>query len=122
MGNRLGGTMHLRVNGESYSAKGNFEFGGGDERTGVAGADEVHGYTEKKTPFFIAGAITDKGDLDLELFWSFDNATVTIDHGNGRTIVLSDAWFAGPRKGSTEEGEIECRFEGKRMQFVEASA
>ena len=42
-----------------------------------------------------------------------DNATVTLDLAIGKTIVLSNAWFAGEGSVTTGEAEIAVRFESR---------
>ena len=42
-----------------------------------------------------------------------DNATVTLELVNGKTIVLSNAWFAGEGTVTTEEAEIAVRWESR---------
>ena len=44
---------------------------------------------------------------------SIDNATVTLQLASGKTVVLSDAWYAGEGTGNTEEANIGVRFESK---------
>ena len=110
----LGGIIRLAYNGKQLQAKGNFEYDLGEPvATGVAGADAVHGYTEEIVIPMIEGVITDSADLDLAELASIRTATVTLELNNGKTVVLREAWWASGSKGSTEAGEIPCKFEGK---------
>lgn len=112
--NRRGGTIYLKVNGVMYEAKGEFTYAiSGTKRTSIAGASSVHGYTEEITVPFIEGAITDSKDIKVGDLTALDGATVTLELANGKTIVLSDAWYAGEANVKTKEGEIPVRFEGK---------
>jgi hypothetical protein len=117
--NRRAGTLFLKVDGVIHQAKGNFTYDlGAPKRDAIVGADNVHGYKEAPKVPFIEGAITDRGDLDLEKLFLLDGALVTLELGNGKTIALSDAWFAGEGTASTEEAEVPVRFEGKRAVEV----
>jgi hypothetical protein len=113
--NRRAGRIFLKIDGDLYDAKGGFTYNlGRDKRDGIVGADGIHGYKETPQIPFIEGAITDRGDLDLEKLALQDNVTVTLELVNGKTIVLSNAWFAGEGGVSTEEAEISVRWESRK--------
>lgn len=86
---------------------------GKGKREAIIGADGVHGYKETPQTPFIEGEITDRPDLKLADLTSIDNATVTLQLASGKTVVLSDAWYAGEGTGNTEEANIGVRFESK---------
>lgn len=116
---RRGGIIFLKVNGEIYSAKGNFTYNLGiARREAIIGADGVHGYRETPQVPFIEGEITDNQTLDLAGLATTENATVTLELANGKVISLRDAWFAGEGTGNTEEGNIAVRFEGMSADEV----
>lgn len=116
---RRGGTIFLKINGEIYSAKGNFTYNlGAPKRDAIIGADAVHGYKEVPQIPFIEGEITDNPTLDLEALATLENATVTLELANGKVITLRDAWHAGEGTGNTEEGNIAVRFEGMSADEV----
>lgn len=116
---RRGGILGFKLNGVIEDAKGNFTFGfGGEKKEAIVGADAIHDYKTTQLVPFIEGAITDRGDLDLEDIWEF-SGTITLEHANGKIYVLRDAWYAGDRQGSTEEGEIPVRFEGKSLREIQ---
>lgn len=118
---RRGGTIQLQVGGEVQDAKGNFSYQlGTPKRDAIVGADTVHGYTEKPQVCYIEGAITDRGNLDVKALFTGTDLTVTIKLANGKMVSLTDGWFAGDGKGSTEEGELEVRWEGKQCEEVPA--
>jgi hypothetical protein len=97
-----------------YRAKGSFKYNlGKPKREPVLGQDDVHGYTEKPQAAYIEGTITDDADLDLANLVQMVSKTVTIELANGKVISLRDAVFTGDGEGSTEEGEITVRFDGK---------
>jgi hypothetical protein len=113
MDQRRAGTIQLAVGGEIQDAKGGFSYNlGSPKREAIIGSDRVHGFRETPQVGFIEGAITDRGSLDLAQLVGGANLTVSLTLGNGKMIVLRDAWFAGEGTGSSEEGEISVRWEG----------
>lgn len=119
MSNRISGAIFFKVDGAQYNAKGNFTYNlGRAKRDGVVGADGVHGYKETPQLPFIAGEITDTKDLDLAKLVEVSGATVTLELGNGKVIVLRDAWYAGDGTGNSEEANIGTRFEGMGAEEV----
>ena len=119
MERRIGGTIFLNINGEGFNAKGEFTYNiGAPKREGIVGADQMHGYKEMPQVPYIEGAITDTSELNLESLLKLKDATITLRLANGKTIVLREAWYAGDGNVTTEEGEIECRFEGMRGEEV----
>jgi hypothetical protein len=115
--NRRGGKILFKIDGARYAAKGNFTYNlGADKKEGIVGADAVHGYKAMPQVPYIEGAITDRGDLSLRQILDLDDATVTLELANGKTVVLSNAWYAGDGNATTEEGEFEIRLEGLRCE------
>ena len=45
-------------------------------------------------------------------FLKTSDETIVLELANGKVISLNNAWFAGDGNFSTEEGELEARFEG----------
>jgi hypothetical protein len=119
--NRRAGRIYLKIDGVLHDAKGSFSYNlGQDKRDGIIGADGVHGYKETPQIPFIEGAVTDASELDLEALTGQDNVTVTLELVNDKTIVLSNAWFAGEGTVTTEEAEIAVRWES-RIPAVESA-
>lgn len=119
MSQRRAGILFLKVNGSIQDAKGNFSYNlGKPKRESIVGADKVHGYKEMPQPAFIEGEITDSASLDLAALIATDDATITLELANGKVIVLRNAWYAGEGTGQTEEGNIQCRFEGASAEEV----
>lgn len=117
--NRIGGIISLKINGDMYFAKGNFTYNlGKPKKEGVVGSDRVHGYTEKPQVPFIEGEITDRNELNLEDLVTLDDATVTLELGNGKVIMLREGWYAGEGTGNTDEGNIALRIEGMSAEEV----
>jgi hypothetical protein len=121
MSQRRGGIIQVQADGVMYDAKGDFEYGlGRPKREGIAGSDGVHGFKETPQVPFIKGKITDRGNLDVAKMHELENVTVTLALANGKTIVLSEGWYAGDGTGNTGEGELDFNFEGKRCEEVPA--
>lgn len=119
MANARGGRLYLKVDGALQEAKGEFTYGiGNDKRTSIIGSSSVHGYTLEVQAPFIEGAITDSSTLSLSTLTSIDEATITLELQNGKTIVLRDAWYAGEGSVKTNEGEIAVRFEAKQGEEI----
>ena len=119
MSNRRAGTLFIQVDGVQYDAKGEFTDNlGAPKRDAIVGPDQVHGYKElPKTPF-IEGALTDEKSLDLKKFQNIDNATVTAQYANGKTFVLREAWYCADGDRTSEEAEVQLRFEGKSAEEI----
>lgn len=116
---RVGGKIFVKADGQQYRAKGNWTYNLGiDRREGVVGSDRVHGYKEMPQLPFIEGVITDSGNLSAEALLSLKDATVILELANGKIVSLSESWFAGDGNITTEEGEIEARFEGIRAEEI----
>jgi len=119
---RVGGTIELSVGGVIYSAKGSFTFNRGrPKREAILGSDlSVAGYKEEPQMPFIEGAITDRGDTDVDAILGMTDGTVSLRLANKKTVVLARAFFAGEGEETTEEGELEVRWEGETMEEVPA--
>ena len=119
MGRRVGGIINIKADGDLLEAKGNWTYDlGAPQREAVAGAGRVHGFKETPKPAFVEGAITDRQGLDVKRLQNIEDATVVLELANGKTIVLRDAWYAGDGQGSTEEGELNVRFESEEGEEV----
>jgi hypothetical protein len=112
-GERVGGIIHLKVDGAQYAAKGEFTYDlGVPKRDAVVGTDGVHGYKEEPKVAYIEGAMTDGIALDVKTICGIVDSTVTLEVANGKMIVLRNAWYAGDGAVKTGEGEMAVRFEG----------
>lgn len=119
MSNRRAGLLFVKIDGEQYDAKGDFTWNPGQpKRDAIVGPDQVHGYKELPKAPFIEGALTDAGTLDIANLQNIDDATVTLQLANGKTVVLQEAWYCADGDVTTEEAEIQLRFEGKRMEVL----
>ena len=117
--NRIAGVVYLKVDGNQYALKGNLTVSPDlIERTGVAGQDGVHGYTEQARVPYISGDISDSAGLSLEDLRAITNSTVTAELANGKQYVLSNAWTADAFELNTAEGQLSVKFEGMNCQEI----
>jgi len=116
---RVGGILFFKVGGVLCNAKGSFTYNiGAAKREAIVGADSVHGFKEMPQVPYVEGSITDSDELDLETLLNLRDTTVTLELANGKVIAIEEAFFAGDGNATTEEGEIEVRFEGIRGREV----
>lgn len=113
MGQRLFGIRQLTINGKVVDAKGHIEYSpGGRKKTAVVGADgRLHGFKVDTIAAYAQGTLTDAPELDIKALVGLDDATVVADLLIGKTLKLDHAAYVADGKASTEEGEVEFRFE-----------
>ena len=118
--NRRAGTIYFAVDGTRYDAKGNWTYNlGGYKNETMVGADGIHGYKQTTRVPFIEGQITDSASVELKKLQALDGVTITLELANGKTITLSNAWYAADGDVTTEESEIQVRFEGLNAEEVD---
>ena len=112
--NRRGGTIMFKVDSVLRDAKGSFTYHiGNPKREAIISSDlTIAGYKEMGQVPFVEGVITDQGDLGLAEFTNLENTTITLELANGKVFTLRNAWYAADGNVTTEEGEIQVRFEG----------
>lgn len=112
MSNRRGGIIELKVGSELFECKGNFTANLGEPKNeAIIGSSGVTGYKSTPQPAFIEGMVTDRGALSIQALMRITDATVHLKLATGKVIVLSHAWQAADGNITTDEGEIEVRFE-----------
>src|SRR5262249_4638680 len=96
---RIAGVAYIFVDGRQYPLRGALTISIDTlERTGVAGMDGVHGFTEKPRVPWIEGDISDLGGLSLALLQAMCDVTVTAELANGKVYVLRNAWTSTARE------------------------
>ena len=116
---RRAGIIQLQVQGEIQDCKGSFSYNlGRPKRETMVGSDTVHGFKEVPQVAFIEGMITDRGTLDLAALVTAKDVTVTLTLANSKVIVLRDGWYAGDGTASSEEAEIQVRWEGINAEEI----
>ena len=121
MQGRVGGIIQIKVDGETIPAKGDsFTYNTGrPKKEAVKGTDGVHGFKEMIQVPFIEGVTTDLPELAVERLKDTASATVVLLANNGKTIILRDAHYTAEGDTTTEEGEVQLRFEGLSCQVIE---
>jgi hypothetical protein len=118
--NRRAGVLQIQINGDVYDAAGDFTYNlGFAKREGLVGPSGVQGYSEMPQIPFIEGTVRDSRDLNEEQLLTVKDATITLLHANGKTILLRDAWQANEGNFATNEGTIEVRFEGMSAEAIQ---
>lgn len=112
---KLGGICTLDINSLVVPLKGEVSVVlGVPMKESIVGVDgSIHGYKEETRVSSIEGTISLKADVDWEAIQNTKNANVVLRMPNGRTFLLSNAHFAGEGGMTTEESEMEVRFEGE---------
>lgn len=115
--NLIGGTAYLKVNGQQYSARGNFSYNEGvPERTTVYDGLQPAGYTEAPREPMIEGEISVTADVNVRDLIENDDNTVTLELENGKVVVLRNAWYAGEGTVNVNEGMMPVKFVGKSCE------
>jgi hypothetical protein len=118
----IGGVAYLKVNGFQYMLRGDLVVSSDSlKRTGIAGQDSVHGFTETPAVPYIKATITDTGGLALADFQTMRDVTVTAELNNGKHYILVDAWTADVRELKTSDGSLAIHFEGIACEEVLAA-
>lgn len=119
MSQRKGGIIQVQADGQMYDAKGNFTYNlGGPKREAIIGADRVHGFKEMPQVAYLEGEVTDRGNLSVKTLLNLKDATVTLTLANGKTVLFSNAFYAGDGNISTEEGNIQFRIESGEAEEI----
>jgi|SRR5882672_3510981 len=117
--NRIGGILSIRVDGQQYEARGNFQVTPSTvKRTGVAGQDFVHGYIEEPIVPSIKGDFSIGNKLSITLLEQITEATVQVALANGATYVLTEAWTTSAFVIDAHDGKVEVTFEGLTCQEI----
>lgn len=109
----IGGIATVRADGRQFALRGSFIVSPSySERTGVAGMDGPHGYTEAPRIPFISGTLSTLEDLSIEELDGIEDATVQADLINGKSYVLREAWTKSAHEIDTAAGTVAVRWEG----------
>lgn len=110
---RIAGVAYVFVDGRQYPLRGNLTISIDTiERTGVAGQDGIHGFTETPRVPWIEGDFSDIGGLSLLTLQAMCDVTVTAELANGKQYVLRNAWTSTAREFNAADGQATVRFEG----------
>lgn len=122
MAKRIAGIAFLKYDGNQMPLRGNLTVSPSEiERTGIAGQDGVHGYSETPRVPYIEGDVSLPPELSVEDLGNVTEATVTAELANGRTYVLTQAWTKAAFDLNTHDGMTRVRFEGFRCDELNAA-
>lgn len=108
---RIAGSIAIKVNGETHRAAGAFTYNlGVPKREVLTGHDGVHGYKELPKPAMIDGTLRDADTLDVAALLGAENATITLELGNGKTIAMTGAVQTNDGDQETENATINVTF------------
>jgi uncharacterized protein YlzI (FlbEa/FlbD family) len=123
MSNRFAGVAYWSVDGRQLAVRGNLEvMPSRYDRTGIAGQDAVHGYSELPVVPYIAGDVSTLEGTSVENIDAVTDATITVEMANGSVFVLRNAWRAERSTVNTRDGQFHVRFEGLSCDELVAAA
>lgn len=117
MAQRFAGIAYVKVDARQYPLRGNMTvMPSATARTGIAGQDRVHGYSEMPVVPYIEGDFSLTNDWSVADIKGITNSTITAELANGRVYVLREAWQAGDLPMESQDGKVRLRFEGVSCQ------
>jgi tail tube protein len=123
MANRFAGIAYWTVDGTQMAVRGNLEvMPSRFERTGIAGQDRVHGYSELPVVPYVAGDVSTLEGTSVEAIDAVTDATITVEMANGTVYYLRNAWRAERSTVNTRDGQFHVRFEGLSCDEVVSNA
>jgi len=113
-GQKRGGLYRITVDGVQQECTGVCTYHlGAPKRTAIIKSDgRPAGFSEEGVVPFVEVDVLDRAGLDAASFTRAEDVTVVVDLANGKSIVLSHAWYAGDGQGESEKGIIKSRWEG----------
>jgi hypothetical protein len=111
MGQRIGGTLHVTIDGTQYALKGSWTVTPTNvKRENVAGQDGTNAYTETPTVPGAKGDLMMVPGLSLLALQAITNSTMSIALANNTTYVLAGAWSIPPFEADTADGKVGVEF------------
>jgi hypothetical protein len=111
MGQRIGGTLYVTIDGVAYSLRGSWTVTPTNlKREDVAGPDGTNAFTETPTVPGAKGDLMTVPGLSLLALQAITNSTVSISLANGTTYVLANAWTKPPFEADTADGKVGIEF------------
>ncbi len=113
------GVVSVRVNGDVLALSGNVTHSlGGLVRETILGPAGVAGFKVSFVAPFVEADSIDSADVDMDGLQKIENATITTQLRNGKTIVLNGASVVGQLETSNEDGKFTVRFEGSTAKEI----
>lgn len=117
MSERFAGICYVNVDGNPLPVRGNVTIHAAKTvRTGIAGADGVHGFSEMPAIPAVELDISMKEGVSAEAIQAMADNTVMAERADGTVYTLRNAWKAGPAEINAIEGSMRVRFEGMDIQ------
>ena len=114
---RFAGVCYVTVNGSPMAVRGACTVHAAIfQRTGIAGQDGVHGYSEMPVVPAIEFDTSMVPGSSAESIQALEDGTVIAETANGTVYTLRNAWKAGLAEVNTAEGSMRVRFEGMDIQ------
>lgn len=86
---------------------------GGNQRTTVVGANEVHGFFETPKQSKVECEISVGRETDLDALRQIENATISFECDTGQAYVIRGAWLTDtPEMTAADGGKVPLTFEG----------
>lgn len=113
------GTVAVRVNGDVLRLRGNVTYSlGGLVREAVEGPVGLAAFKVSGMAPFVEVETVDASDVDLAALQDMQDATVTLQLRNSKTIVLNGASVVGQLEVSSEDGGFTVRFVGSSAKEI----
>ena len=107
------GMAHIRVDGVTFSTKGEFSATiKNKEFAEIMDSDGAIHYSENNIASIIAGDLTTTADLDMDKLVNATNVVVQVEFKNGKTALLRDAIYTGSAEASAADGTFAVEFKG----------
>ena len=118
MGQRVAGTMYVKVDGEQLEISGGFECPGMDvKREAVMSLTGVAGYKETPIKPYVKMTAIFVPDFPLETLQTNTEMTITVELANGRVYTLSGAFVENEAPTKGDDGTIDLEFAGTKGQW-----
>lgn len=114
---RIAGIAYWKVDGSQLAVRGNLTVSPTlFEKTGIAGQDGIHGYSELPVVPYIQGDVSLVEGTSVEDIDAVTDATITAELADGRVYTLRNAWRAQRSEINSRDGQFTVRFEGMDCQ------
>lgn len=113
---RLAGVIALTLDGEAWSVVGDAEYGPSlVTRETLKGQSGVDGYSEMPNAPFFSANLRISASQPIASLNAKINSTLVAQLANGCTLFGFPLWQVGELSVNTQEGTVNCRFEGPSL-------
>lgn len=117
MGQKVGGTCYVSVEGAQLSVSGSVEVPLAKVTRESFRHSTGTGFTEKEITPYVKVEVVDDGSLDLDTLRNNTDMTITAELANGRVYVLSGGYLVSEAALKGDEGKVELEFHGDEGDF-----